>query len=169
MDYSPKLQEFFETFPIFFFFFLAVMFVVFSCNYFLWREIESQVEISEAEERNLWTGKNEVKQEAWAPAPAQAPAQAPPAQDKESSKPQSTSEEKGRAQAPKAAPQASKEEQAKANKKKKGAQKGQQEPVNVKEGKVVSEIKKETQVVHKEKEQAEEKDDWTVVDTRRKK
>ena len=61
--------------------------MVFSCNYFLWREIESQVEISEAEERNLWTGKNEVKQEAWAPAPAQAPAQAPPAQDKESSKP----------------------------------------------------------------------------------
>jgi len=68
MDYSQKkadgggVSAFFETFPIFFFFILAVLFVVFSCNYFLWREIESQVEKSEAEEKKLWNGsKDDVK------------------------------------------------------------------------------------------------------------
>ena len=61
MDYSKSLKTFFETFPIYLFFILGILFIVFSCNYFMWREIEKHVDNdnkAEKNEKKLWDGKS---------------------------------------------------------------------------------------------------------------
>jgi predicted secreted protein len=52
-------MSFFETFPIFFFFLLAFLFVVLSCTYFILRETTEDDSITvdaAADAKDLWNG-----------------------------------------------------------------------------------------------------------------
>lgn len=52
-------MSFFETFPIFFFFLLAFLFVVLSCTYFILRETPDDDRITgdaAADAKDLWNG-----------------------------------------------------------------------------------------------------------------